>query len=250
MSSSRAPLTTLAFGALEGADWGTAFAAGDAAFLAGGVVDRAGVVSVALSAVQEAGDWRVEGDGAALLVAPAGEAVSVQTPDGELGAMVQLCRVSGRLRLDRDEREIDSVGLRTRCHGPLELGRFQSIRAVSTWFDSSEGFALTALRPRKARAHDDDLIAAAVLGPEHSSPVADPRLSTTYSAEGWPLRAGMELWVEGEEQEEQYARRASGEATGSRALGAAGELELRAERFRWHSRGRDGAGVYVLAQRP
>ncbi len=28
-----------------------------------------------------------------------------------------------------------------------------------------------------------------------------------------------------------------------------GELDLRAEPFRWHSRGRDGAGIYILARR-
>jgi hypothetical protein len=249
MSPSRAAVRTLAFGDLDTGAWGTAFAADAGGFLVLGAGERTDAASAELSAAHEAGDWRLEGDRTTLSIAPAGAAVPVQTAGDGLGAVMQLCRISGRFQLDGSDHEVDSAGLRTWCQEPLELDRFQSIRAVSTWFDSGEGFVLTALRPRKARAHDGDLVAAAVLGPERSAPVADPRLSTTYSAEGWPVRAGLELWLDDDDEQEQYPRRASGEATGARALGALGEMELRAQRFRWHSRGRDGAGVYLLAQR-
>jgi hypothetical protein len=249
MSPSRAILSTVSFGGLDTATWGTVFGPGDGAFLAAGDGERAGIVQVALAAAQETGEWRLEGDRATLVVAPAADAVTVPAADGGSNGIAQLCRVSGRLRLDGSEHEVDVPGLRTRGGQPLELDRFRSIRTVSTWFHSGEGFVLTALRPRKARAHDDDVMTAAVLGPKASAPVADPRLSTTYSADGWPVRAGLELWL-GEEEEEQYSRRASGEATGLHARGAAGELELRAQRFRWHSRGKDGAGAYLLAQWP
>ena len=53
----------------------------------------------------------------------------------------------------------------------------------------------------------------------------------------------------GPEPDQQYPRRASGEALGARAHALAGGLELKAEPFRWHSRGREGAGMYVLARR-
>jgi hypothetical protein len=249
MNPSHAVLRTVAFGGLDTATWGTVFGPGDGAFLAAGDDDRAGIARVELAAAQEAGGWQLEGDRASLIVGPAGEAVSVPAADGEHDEVAQRCRVSGRVRFDGSEHEIDTSGLRTWCGQPLELDRFRSIRAVFTWFDSGEGFVLTALRPRKARAHDDDVMTAAILRPDGSAPVADPRLSTTYSADGWPVRAGLELWL-GEEEKERYPRRASGEATGPHALGAAGELELRAQRFRWHSRGKDGAGAYLLAQRP
>jgi hypothetical protein len=109
--------------------------------------------------------------------------------------------------------------------------------------------ALTSFRPRKAKAHDRDLLAAAVITPDGSAAVEDSRLSTTYSEGGWPVRAGLELWLDGEEPEQQYPRRASGEATGVQAEALAEGLELRARPFRWHSRGRDGAGMYLLARR-
>ena len=120
---------------------------------------------------------------------------------------------------------------------------------MSTWFEPDEGLALMAFRARKAKSHDGDVVTAAVLGPERAAPVEDPRLTTTYDAGGWPIRAGLELWLAGEGEEEQFPRRASGEAAGARAQSAAGELDLRAEPFRWHSRGRDGAGIYILARR-
>jgi hypothetical protein len=130
------------------------------------------------------------------------------------------------------------------------MERYESIRAVSTWFEPDEAIALTAFRPRKTKSHDGDLIAAAVIGPESSTAVEDPRLSTTYEAEGWPLRAGLELWLPSPEaSEQQYPRRASGEAAGTRAHAQIATLELRVEPFHWHSRGRDGAGMYILARR-
>jgi hypothetical protein len=76
--------------------------------------------------------------------------------------------------------------------------------------------------------------------------INDPRLSTTYTAAGRPLRAGVELWL-GDDEDQQYSRRALGEAAGPGATGRAGRFEVRAQPFRWQSRGRDGAGVYLLA---
>jgi hypothetical protein len=133
----------------------------------------------------------------------------------------------------------------------VDLTRYESIRAVSAWFDPDEAYALTAFRPRKAKAHDADLLTAAVIAADGSAPVEDPRLSTTYAGDGWPARAGLELWlaeVDGADSERQYTRRASGEACGARAQAPAGELELRVEPFRWHSRAREG-GMYLLARR-
>jgi hypothetical protein len=92
------------------------------------------------------------------------------------------------------------------------------------------------------------VISAAVLDPGGSAPVEDPRLSTTYAADGWVRRAGLELWLGGDE-DQQLVRRAAGQATGARGAADAGAVEDRAELFRWHSHGRDGAGIYLMAMR-
>jgi hypothetical protein len=130
----------------------------------------------------------------------------------------------------------------------VNLDRFESVRDVSAWFEPADGLALVAMRPRKARGQDSDLITAVLLDPEKPPAIVDPRLSTTYTAEGRPVRAGVELWL-GEEEEEQYARRVTGEAIGEGAAAVIHRFEVRAQPFRWHSRGRDGAGLYVLARR-
>ena len=116
-------------------------------------------------------------------------------------------------------------------------------------FGPDDAVALTALRQRRASGHGGDLVVATVFDPTGAVAVADPRLSTTYAADGTPLRAGMELWLDvAEDSDEQYPRRAAGEATGLRAAATVDGLSVSAHAFWWHSRGTDGAGVYLLAQ--
>jgi hypothetical protein len=240
-------LRTLAFG--DGSVWGASWSADSAGALtalgSGSDVNVMPGLRLPDSGAGAGDEWRLEADGVALVAAPVGEPVEVQAASDALAGWDQLCRVTGTFGSD----QFDCLGVRSSWSDDFEPKQFDSIRAVSVWFDPDEAFALTAFRPRKAKHHDGDLLAAAVIAPERSGPVEDPRLSTTYAADGWPTRAGLELWLSGEEPERQYPRRASGAAVGPRAAAAAGELELQAEPFRWHSRGREGAGMYLLAHR-
>jgi hypothetical protein len=245
-------LRTLAFGDLERGIWGASWvpvADCPALTALGGDSGARFGSGLRLSTEGPGGEWRLEGEGTALTVVAVGEAIDVAATDERVEGFDQLCRVTGRFELGGTEVEVDCLGLRASRSGGFDLGKLESVRVVSTWFEPDEGLALMAFRARKAKAHDGDVVTAAVLGPEASGAVEDPRLSTTYDAGGWPVRAGLELWVGGEDEDEQYPRRASGEATGARAETADGELELRVEPFRWHSRGRDGAGMYILARR-
>lgn len=246
-------LRTLAFGDLEGTVWGAGWfsdATDGALVILGAGEAPPAVLAGQPPAEQDLdGDWQLDGAGP-LVVAPAAGAVALQMRQDHLEGYNQLCRVTGRLGLGGGDREVDCLGVRTWFPGPVDMERYESIRAVTTWFEPDEAIALTAFRSRKAKSHDGDLIAAAVIGPESSTAVEDPRLSTTYETEGWPLRAGLELWLPSPvDSEQQYPRRASGEAVGTRAHAQTATLELRAEPFRWHSRGRDGAGMYILARR-
>jgi len=241
-------LRTLAFG--DGSVWGASWSPGSAgaaltALGSGTDVNVTPDLPLVDSGAGPADDWRLEAEGVALVAASVGEVVDVQAAQDGLAGWDQLCRVTGTF----GGTEVDCFGVRSSWADDVELARFESIRAVSVWFDPDEAFALTAFRPRKAKHHDGDLLAAAVIAPDVSAVVEDPRLSTTYAADGWPVRAGVELWCSGEEPERQYPRRASGEAVGPRAQAVAGELELQAEPFRWHSRGREAAGMYLLARR-
>jgi hypothetical protein len=240
-------LRTLAFGG--GSVWGASWASdpgGPALTALGAGSEATAVPGIRLS--DGTAEWHLDGEGVALVASPLGELVDVQAAQDGIEGSNQLCRVSGRF----GDNAVDCLGLRSSWSEAIDLSRYQSIRAVSVWFDPDEAFALTAFRPRKAKAHDGDLLAASVIAADGSAAVEDPRLSTTYAADGWPSRAGLELWLAAageDDSDRHYSRRASGEAIGARAQAQAGELELRAEPFRWHNRSREGAGMYLLASR-
>lgn len=237
-------MRTLAFGDLDACVWGVAWfpEPGQPGFVAIGAGDGSATLDAALTGDDETGEWRLEGDGVQL-TASAGDAPLVGAGDD----FDQLCRVHGRLVIDGSEREVDCFGRRAVHAAAEELDRFESIRDVSAWFDESHGLAVLALRPRKSRGQESDQIAAAALEPETGPAVTDPRLSTVYAADGLPIRVGLELWL-GEDEDEQYPRRAAGETVGVAATGQAGRFDVRAQFVRWHGRDGDGGGVYLLAR--
>lgn len=222
--------------------------------LAGAVDSLAGLVTGELIGAGEGEAWRIDGDGTALRLNPAGPARRANVPDGALSSLDQLCTVSGTLRLGGSAREIRAMGWRTTLTGKLELERIDSFRQTAAWFEPTQGFSLVALRPRKSRGQDADVVAAVLLEAEETQPVADPRLSTTYNAAGFPARAGLELWLEEEngdqaESTAHYLRRAAGEAVDAGVDWEVAGFKLHAALLRWHSRGVDGTGIYLLGRR-
>jgi hypothetical protein len=235
-----------AFGDVAAGTWGVAWTpGGDGAISLGGAVDSLpGLVTPEL----------IDGEGTALLLTPAGPAGRVDVPDGALSSLDQLCTVSGTLRLGGSAQEIQAMGWRTTLTGKLELERIDSFRQTSAWFEPTQGFSLVALRPRKSRGQDADVAAAVLLEPEATHPVDDPRLSTSYNAAGFPVRAGLELWLEEEsgdqvESSGHYLRRAAGEAVDAGVDWEVAGFKLHAALLRWHSRGVDGTGIYLIGRR-
>jgi hypothetical protein len=158
-----------------------------------------------------------------------------------------LCHVSGHIALSGQTREVTCIGWR---QSPSLLGDsdWASARQVVAWFASDDGVALTALRPPKARAQGEDVVHGEILGGEPSD-VEDPRLSTTYGPDGSPSRAGLELWIGRPEGDELHPVRAAGEAAGPGAVLDRADQQVTVRPFRWHSRGREGAGIYLLRRR-
>ena len=76
--------------------------------------------------------------------------------------------------------------------------------------------------------------------------VADPRLSTTYDGAGRQRRAGLELWVTGDDDE--FPRRVGGEVACGTSL-ELGRLRLDCAFFRWRMEGRAGVGRYDVLRR-
>jgi hypothetical protein len=241
-------LRTLSFGDVDATVWGAALRATSAALILG---DRTGATEQLELAPEgwsiDGATWRLAAEGIELLVEPATEEREPFPDDGskaKVSGIQELCRVRGVFSLSGAEHRVDCPGARSVLDG-IDAASVDSLRAVTGWFASDEAFALLALRGPRSRGHEAELIAATLFDPEGWVPVADPRLSTTYDRAGVPTRVNLELWV-GEEENE-YPRRAAGEAAAPSASVTARGIELRAIPLRCHSRGREGGGVYVLA---
>jgi hypothetical protein len=225
-------LRTLTFGDLESDTWGAAWDLGDSSKGFGLV----GSLSASLT-----DDWRLMGDGVELEVVADG--VRSELEDG----FDELVTVQGRVA----DRALQCLGRRGERRG-LDPAHYESIRDVSAWFAADDGVSVLAARPRRSRGHDAELLSVSAFETGRSLTIADPRLSTAYGADGSPSRAGIELWLEQPEDAEEETHhppyRAAGESIGSPATADTGSLAVEGRLFRWHWRGRDGAGVYLIVR--
>ncbi len=262
MSPPKSALRIVAFADPEARVWGTAIDTGERAIVFGSA-DGAGAAGedgtsarTGAAAGRDAirfevrdGEWLLEGDSFELAVTPAdggpaptGEEPAPHgspTPTGE-----ELCQVRGSIIVDGERLAVDSRG--TRTDETVDIGQLDSLRGVWGWFEGRYALALLALRPRGYDGHESDLVEATLFDPDVTIAVEEPRLSTTYTAQGLPSRASLELWIA--EGEEQYPRRAAAEALSAGARVGVSGLTVQVCPMRCHSRGLDGAGVYLLAR--
>ncbi len=211
--------------------------------MAFGASETTGTLDVSLEGHDAGEEWRIAGPEAELTLRPTDEARERPDEPG-VGGFDQLCQVTGRFVLEGREQPVSYLGWRSTVTDESALERAGSFRQVAAWFEPAAGLALVSLRPRAARGQDADTVGATLLDRESTGQVSDPRLSTTYTSDGLPRLAGVELWVG--EEEELYPRRAAGEAVGHAAGWPLGRLDLQARLFRWHFSGQEGAGVYLL----
>jgi hypothetical protein len=162
---------------------------------------------------------------------------------GGMAGYEQLCGVTGTVRAGGRAIEIRCLGQRGHGWGEPDWERIEATRTVAAWPDAGHGIALTSVRPAGV-AHADDATWAAVLDEEGVLRIEDPRLSTTYDADGRQRRAGLELWVHDDEP----AIRGSGEVLCGSTLDL-GALRLDCAFFRWRIDGESGVGRYDVLRR-
>jgi hypothetical protein len=206
--------------------------------------------------------WRIHfddesGDHAFLLdleaiSAPA--ALDAGAPAAKLGGMEgydQIVRVTGKVTVGGVERTFSGRGQRGHSWGAPDWNKLTLARTMGVWLDGDAGVTLTAVRSVKASSHADEAIHAVMLGRDGETDelvslvVADPRVSTTYDAEGRQRHAGLELY---ETDDAPYARRAAGEVACGTTLDL-GRLRLDTAFFRWRMEGRTGVGRYDVLRR-
>jgi hypothetical protein len=254
-------IRALAFGQTEDGIWGVAWlpGSGNSARLAVARGDARELLDGELESGGPDEAWSLEGEGLSLVVAPSGP-VAHGGVSRELESTDRLCAIDGRVQIAGSAAEVECPGWRSTAGAQADLAAFDSARWLAGWLGPNEGFSLTALRPRKARGHDADLIAATLIDDPSPPLIDDPRLSTTYAEGGLPSRVGLELWFEAEDEDgnedepdhassHQYPRRAAGEPAALPLEWETAGFELHASLLNWHSRGRAGPGVYVLARR-
>ena len=156
------------------------------------------------------------------------------------GAATALCRVTGTAA----GRELRCLGVASETSSPLPWGELDAVRALSAVFEEDHAVFVGARRPRGALGHDQERVIAYLLAEGEMLTVDDARLSTVYDAEGRQRKAGLELWLPGED----FPRRASGSAVAGTSLDLE-ELRVHAAVFAWQMEGREGSGSYDVVVR-
>lgn len=187
------------------------------------------------------GAWAVAAEGAELVVDGASAEAAVSGTAGPVDGFEQAATATGTV----DGGVLDARGRRGERPDDGEVAKADSVREIASWFEGDEVVTVTALRPRKAKGHGQDTVHAAVVQEDGHAPVVDPRLSTTYTAQGRPRRVALELWSE---DEEAPALRLVAEALGRGATVSGPGWELAVDWLVAHRRGRDGMGVYTVAR--
>ena len=201
--------------------------------------------------LESAGDgpWTLRFDGEqpfALEFAPLADpfTLAADSAAGRAGGMEGsevFCRVSGTL----SDAPFTGYGQRGSAWGEPDWAKMTLARTVTAWFDDTHAISLAAIRPAKAKSHADEAVSAFVAGEDSVSVVADPRLSTTYDADGRQHSAGLELYVGAEDE---YPIRAAGEVVVGTTLDL-GRLRLECAFFRWRMHGHAGVGRYDVLRR-
>ncbi len=163
---------------------------------------------------------------------------------GGMQGYEQLCRLRGTVR----GRQVDCLGQRGHSWGRPDWSKIASARTLSAWLDTETAVTVTAVRPKSAKHHDDEAVAAYLLTEGARSPVRvhEPLLSTTYDGDGRQRHAGLELWLDADG--ETPPRRAAGEVVCGTTLDL-GRLRLDCAFFAWRMEGRSGVGRYDLLRR-
>jgi hypothetical protein len=219
--------------------------------------EEVGAAGVSTAVVDPLRRWRLryEGDEATLdldvqATGPLAE-IDPAHPVARAGGMTgyeQPATVRGEATVGGERTEVDGLGQRGHSWGAPDWKKISLARSVSAWLGDDLAVSLTAIRPSGKRDHAAEAIAAAVLerddsGAPRATDVPDPRLSTTYDADGRQRHAGIELWLDDER-----ARRAAGELACGTTLDL-GRLRLDCAFFAWRMEGRRGFGRYDVLRR-
>jgi hypothetical protein len=118
-------------------------------------------------------------------------------------------------------------------------------RSIGIAFSDGGLLALSAVRPKSARGHGEERVAAVLCGPDGAPvEVSETLLSTEYGPDGVQRRATLELWID---EEQGQPLRGAGTLISASSVdhpGLQGEIAF----FRWSLEGREGLGHYEVVR--
>jgi hypothetical protein len=118
-------------------------------------------------------------------------------------------------------------------------------RSIGIAFSDGGLLALSAVRPRAAQGHGEEVVAAVLCGPDGApAEVAETLLSTEYGPDGVQRRATLELWVDGDEGQPLRGAGTLISASSVQHPGLRAEIAF----FRWSLEGREGLGHYEIVR--
>ena len=164
---------------------------------------------------------------------------------GGMEGYEQVCSVAGQVRHGGRLHPVRCLGQRGHGWGTPDWSRIELARTLSAWMGADRAITLTAVRPAKAKHHDEEAVGGFLIDGGEPLAIFDPRLSTTYDGELRQRRAGLELWMS---EEGGHARRAAGAALCGTTIDL-GELRLDSAFFAWRMEGRVGTGRYDVLRR-
>lgn len=131
-----------------------------------------------------------------------------------------------------------------RLEGSLDPG-FSTLRVVSGATAEGSLLLLCAARPSGAAHHDEESVAALLVGPDGEVQIFDePLLSTEYAADGSIRRLGLELYKPGDD----YPVRGAGDAIHTSSHEGDGERR-RVAQLSFRLDGSEGVALYEIIQR-
>jgi hypothetical protein len=156
------------------------------------------------------------------------------------GASTWVGRATGRV----GSRALDCIGVATETVDPPSWSELDALRSVAAVFDEGNAVLALARRPRGSYGHGEELVRGWIRRDGEPLAIEEARISTVYDGDGRQRKAGLELWMPGED----FPRRASGSARAGASITLEG-LRVHAAVFDWRMEGRDGIGGYDIVVR-
>ncbi|MCD6725647.1 MAG: hypothetical protein LT070_00190 [Solirubrobacteraceae bacterium] len=139
--------------------------------------------------------------------------------------------------------KVSALGQRGRSWGDPDWSRITRTRTAGVWL-ADRTLTLSAIARTGDEGHGREAISAAILGVDDCAKIADPRISTTFDADGRQRRAALELWPD----DEKPPIRAEGEVLCGTTLDL-GRLRLDCAFVSWRVDGQRCVGRYDVLRR-